>query len=273
MSKRLIGAINLYAFGRRHHFTREVQAALVEALVAQRPDAVVLTGDLTASALPEEFEAARAALEPLLTRVPTLVQAGNHDVYTTGAARAARIQDHFGPWMHLGADGIARLSLPGLTVLGLDPNRPHPLASGRIPDAQLHALPGALAAAPPSDGVMLALHYPILDRRGALYDGLEHGLRNAGALVEVLRAAPRRPCAIVHGHRHHGFRVDLDLGDVKVPVFNPGSSGYAWLPREQRAACFNVYEVEAGRLVGIERFQLGEGGFAPEPGGPYATGR
>jgi 3',5'-cyclic AMP phosphodiesterase CpdA len=273
LNKRLIGTANLYLAGRRHHFDRRAQRALVEAIAAQQPDALVITGDLTAQALPEEFALARAELAPVLDAWPTLIQCGNHDVYTRGARREGRLQATFGAWMHPTPAGIARLDAGDLTVLGLDPNRPHLLASGYVPDDQLHALAEALRTLPPERSLLLALHYPLLDRRGAVYDGLEHGLRNARALIEVLRAAPRRPDLIVHGHVHHGFRTELDLGDTRVPVFDPGSGGYAWLPDQDRAGCFNVYDLQPGQPVQVERFRFDGERFTPEPGGAYATGR
>lgn len=271
--KRLIGSANLYLAGRRHHFDPKVQAALVDALAAAKPDVLVITGDLTAQALPGEFELARRSLDPILHAQPTLIQCGNHDVYTRGARRDQRLQGSFGAWMHPTPDGIARLDVGHLTVLGLDPNRPHPLASGHLPDPQLRALEAALQDVPPDRSLMLALHYPILDRKGRVYDGMEHGLRNAGDLIAVLRAAPRRPDLIVHGHVHHGFRAELELDGAQVPIFNPGSGGYAWLPEKDRAACFNIYELTPGQPVMVERRRFDGQAFSPEPGGAYATGR
>jgi 3',5'-cyclic AMP phosphodiesterase CpdA len=271
-SKRLIGSVNLYLRGRRHHFDDRVQDALVRSMLDAAADVVLISGDLTAQAIHREFELALAKLSPLLAR-PALVQAGNHDVYTRGSSTHDRIAQHFGPWLHRRPDGLARLDLPGLTILGLDPNRPHPLASGRVPEAQLAALPAALADTRPDDAVILSLHYPILDRHGRLYDGWTHGLENASALVEVLRRSARKPTLIVHGHQHHGYRVALDLGDVQVPIVDPGSGGYAYEPERDRAACFCVYTFEGPRLVEVERHRHTERGFAPEPGGAFATGR
>jgi 3',5'-cyclic AMP phosphodiesterase CpdA len=273
VGKRFLGALNLYLANRRHHFSPAVQTALVDAVLASEPDLVLITGDLTALALPEEFELARRALQPLLDRVPTLVLPGNHDVYSSEAVRAHYLADQFGPWMHLTPDGLARLSLGDTQVIGLDPNRPHLTASGVLPDAQLRALPAALAEVPPEQFLVLALHYPVLDRRGEVYDGGWHGLRNARALISLLEASPRRPDLIVHGHLHHGFRATLSLGGGAVPILNPGAGGYAWLPEQDRAACFNVYEVRAGELASVQRHRFGPDGFAPEHGGAYASGR
>jgi 3',5'-cyclic AMP phosphodiesterase CpdA len=271
--KRVIGSANLYLAGRRHHFDPVVQDALVQALLDLAPDALLISGDLTAQALPAEFEVARAKLAPLLDRQPSLVQRGNHDVYTHGAVRDRRHEAAFGPWSHGGPDAIARLDVGHLTLLGLDPNRPGLLAAGRVPDEQLAALPAALAAVPAERALVLSLHYPLVDRHGAVYEGVQHGLANARALIATLRDAARRPDLIVHGHVHHGFRATLELGDAQIPICNPGSGGYAWLPKTQRAACFNVYTFDPGAPLAVERWRYDGARFQPEAGGAYATGR
>ena len=108
---------------------------------------------------------------------------------------------------------------------------------------------------------------------GDVYDNGRHGLTNARDLIEVLRAAPKRPIAVVHGHEHHGFRVDLALDELKVPIFDPGSGGYAHMPERRRAACMNLYEIDARGVLRVERYMYGADGFLPEAGGAYATGR
>jgi 3',5'-cyclic AMP phosphodiesterase CpdA len=274
-NKRLLGGLNLWIGGRRHHFSPVVQDALVKHIVDLEPDVVLITGDLTSLALDEEFAVARDALRPAIERFPTMILPGNHDVYTRGAARSRRFAAFFGSWM-AGAtdDRIARLDVGHLTIFGLDPNRPTLLSSGKLPDAQIAALIEALSN-PDLAGrsVILALHYPVLDRRGGVYDNASHGLVNARRLIEVLREAPTRPIAIVHGHEHHGFRVDLPLGDATIPIFDPGSGGYAWMPERRRAACMNVYEIAPGGALRVERYMYGADGFLPEAGGAYATGR
>jgi len=275
-NKRFLGWVNLFVGGRKTEFDETVQTDLIEHITALAPDAVLMSGDLTATALEAEFEKARAALNPVLERFPTLVLAGNHDVYTWRAARERRIARYFEPWMGLGGDpeGIARLDVGPVTILGLDPNRPGVLSSGRLPAEQLEGLAEALAGDALAERVvLLALHYPVLDRHGEVYDGLNHGLRNARELIAVLEAAPKRPVAIVHGHEHHGYQVDLALGEDRVPIFDPGAGGYADLPERGRAACMNLYEIAPSGAVRVERYRHGPDGFQPEPGGAYASGR
>ncbi|MBW2255274.1 MAG: hypothetical protein JRI25_11825 [Deltaproteobacteria bacterium] len=208
----------------------------------------------------------------MLDRFPTLVLPGNHDVYTRGAARQKRIQQFFRPWM--GLDGnpgsVARLDVGPLTLLGLDPNHPGVLSSGFLPPEQLQGLDEVLRSPVLADRtVILGLHYPVLDRAGRLYARFDHGLRNVADLVALLEAAP---VAILHGHRHHGYRTELRLGEDRIPSFDPGSGGLAPRPRQRRIACMNLYEVGDDGSIEVERYVYGATGFQPEPGGPYASG-
>lgn len=279
--KRLVGAANLYLRGRRHDYPAEVKAALVEHLLKLEPDLLILTGDITATALDAEFAAALEQLGPVLRRQPSFVIPGNHDSYTDKAHRGRSIHRYFGEWMHhpppdgSGREQLPRLDVGDVTVLGIDPTRATWLvASGVIPAGQLTALERTLAD-PSLDGrmIVLAIHYPVLDRRGAIYDGHEHGLTNARHLIDVLERAKHRPVMILHGHEHHGFHARLPMPDGgKIDVFNCGSSGYRRKPESGRTAAMNVYDLQPGR-VEVMRFQLGENGFEAELGGAYATGR
>lgn len=269
--KRFVGTANLYLGGRRHHFSRIVQDALVRHIVSLRPDLVCLTGDLTSTASEAEFATARAALEPVLRDFPTFVIAGNHDRYTYGSHRTDRIRTHFGPWMGDGRP-VTRRDLGPVTLFGLDPNHPTGLdARGDLPPEQLEGLRAALAD-PALTGrtVALCIHYPLLDRSGAVYDDRHHGLQNARALIAVLRDAKHRPAVVLCGHEHHGFRVDLDVGDARIPIVNCGTSGCA--ERGRRTASMCVLDVGDGRIAGIERYRYRDAEFRLEEGGAFASG-
>ncbi|MFK7931324.1 MAG: metallophosphoesterase [Myxococcota bacterium] len=273
--KRTLGTATLYGRGRRHHFHIDVQTALVDHIVGLEPDLVIITGDLTAQALPEEFELAKTALQPILSRFPTFVQSGNHDVYTGGSFRTRRLAAYFAEWMHeTDGDPVARLDQGTVTILGLDPCRPHWSASGRVPQEQLDRLAAVLEDDELAGrSIVLATHYPVVDRRGHIYDGALHGLRNASDLLDVLRAAPHKPVAYLHGHKHHGYRVDVPLHAHVMTSFDPGSSGYAFDEKADRAACMNLYTLNADGRLEPERFRFDGRHFSPESGGAYASGR
>jgi len=122
--------------------------------------------------------------------------------------------------------------------------------------------------------LVLAIHYPPLDRNGRLYDRTAHGLVNVRDLVHVLERAPVRPTLIPCGHVHHGFRADLVLRDgTRIPVVDCGSSGHVWQPERGRAAAMAVYEIDEGGGLTIERYIHDGDRFVSEAGGPFASGK
>lgn len=272
--KRMLGTANQVLRGRRHHFPRAVQQELVEHLLRLDPDLFILTGDLTAQALPEEFELAREDLAPVLDRIPTVILPGNHDVYTRGAQREDRIARYFGPWLHR-TGSIGRFEANPSVVFTLDPNRPTFLhASGEVPLGQLQDLREALNDDRWSGWFrVLALHYPLLDRRDEIYDNKHHGLLNARVLLHLLENVAHPPHLILHGHEHHGFRVDLPLGERSTTIVDCGSSGYVHMPEKGRSAAMAIYDVAADRSFTIERYLHDGAAFVPEDGGAFATGR
>jgi 3',5'-cyclic AMP phosphodiesterase CpdA len=272
--KRVIGTLNLYARGRRHMFADAVQSQLVTHIRSLEPDLVLITGDLTAQALPSEFAKARDALAPLLVERPSLVLPGNHDVYTPGSVRENLFSTTFGDWSGQPdpqGSGLVRVDVGNLTAIGLDPNRPTWVtAAGKVPRAQLRRLAEILAEPEMRERhVILGLHYPPIDWTGALYDAPSHGLVNARSLVEVLDDAPTRPLLIACGHVHRGFLTPLVLRDgARIPVVNCGSSGHSH--GDGRHASMGVYDVAPDGRVAFRRFVHDGRDFVPEVGGPFA---
>lgn len=266
-SKRALGAVNLYLFGRSAHFTLRTVEALVEAVVRSEPDLVVCTGDLTSTATPQEFERAAALLAPLTDRFPFLVLPGNHDVYTSESL--GRFRKHFGEWSNDGVYPYVR-NYGGVDFVALDVSRPDFLSRGLTPRQQLEALEGLLASGGVAPAVVL-LHYPLRDRRGGPYGPFTRSLENALELEAVLARHPR-VVAVLHGHEHHGYRTVIPREGSPLHSLNPGASGYAFLPERRRTAHFNLYDIDATGGLGVERFAFDGAAFAPEAGGAYATG-
>ena len=107
MNKRLVGMAALLA-GRAKRFHLGGFARLVEEVRRLEPDHILITGDLTTTALPDEFRAAKRAMSEL-TEAPDRVTVlpGNHDRYTWWAHRSRRFERYFGmfapqteyPWL------------------------------------------------------------------------------------------------------------------------------------------------------------------------------
>ena len=126
------------------HFGAEDRAAIdwFAALVAaERPDAVVMTGDLTMRALPREFEAGGAWLKSL--GVPVTVEVGNHDIpYYWDPLRRL-----FAPYTRYAAVERmieAPLTIPGVTIV---PLKTTARAQWRWNWSKGRVSPGALASA------------------------------------------------------------------------------------------------------------------------------
>ncbi len=267
--KRLLGTANLYVLGRRSKFSVTSQAAAVQATLAEEPDAVVITGDLTAQALDAEFAGARALLEPVLSRYPTVMIPGNHDTYVREDIPGERMREFFGQWM---GDGMPAVHHHGeVSFLCVETCRCHPLSAGWTPPDQLDAAAAKLAEIE-DRFVFLCIHYPLLGREGEPYGPSTRALANADAFRSFLGRASGVG-AVLHGHEHHGFRTEILTADGPVPILNPGATGYALIPERNRTAHMNIYEVQDGQLTDVRRLTFDGVSFRPEEGGAYATGR
>lgn len=287
IGKRTLGLVNLKVLGREHYFDADgiVPLAIADAL-EHAPDLFVMTGDMTALSVEEEFVAARAAFAPLLESLPSVVVPGNHDIYTSGAMRDARMERHFGPWMGGGtwdpqrkewvgraqpANGDpmpwpVRFRFGGVDVIATNPCKPGLRAYGRFGDGAI-ARAEALVRESRGDGqaVIYLLHYPVLEPGGLPYTHGGHCLRDLPELLESLRRAP--PDAILHGHKHIAFREQLRVdAERAVPIFGCGSTSAA-SPLPNRAAGYYLIDVGAGGVAGAQRrrFDLEQRTFVPFP--------
>ncbi len=265
-SKRLLGAVNLYLLGRSAHFTIATVEALVEAVVRAAPDLVVCTGDLTATATPEEFARAAALLAPITDGCPFLVIPGNHDVYT--AESVGRFREHFGEWANGGVFPYVQTH-GGVDFVGIDVARPQLLSRGLAPASQLAALDALLLAG--KNPAVILVHYPLRDRAGEPYGPATRNLENAAALESILAQHPR-VVAVLHGHEHHGYRTFVPREGEPILSLNPGASGYACLPARHRTAHFNLYDLSSAGALEVSRCAYDGAAFVPEAGGAYATG-
>ncbi|MAY79783.1 MAG: hypothetical protein CL930_03265 [Deltaproteobacteria bacterium] len=267
--KRLLGTANLYVLGRRTKFSLSAQEAAIASVVAAEPDVVVFTGDLTAQALDAEFSLARTLLEPILSRFPTVMIPGNHDTYVREKTPGDRMRELFGKWM--GPE------MPALHVHGdaaficIETCRCHPLSSGWTPEEQLAEAATKLQNIQ-DKFTFLCLHYPLLGRHGEPYGPSTRALANADAVREWVNTTPGIN-AIVHGHEHHGFKTNISGPNGPVTILNPGATGYAHLPEQNRTSHLCFYTVEDGKMTGLERLLFDGTSFSPEPGGAFSTGR
>jgi 3',5'-cyclic AMP phosphodiesterase CpdA len=206
LNKRVVGMAALM-LGRARRFRLERLGALVEKVESIRPDHVLITGDLTTTALPEEFARAAEVLRPLLrsTERATVIP-GNHDRYTGNSMRRRHFERAFGrfaggaeyPWLRIIAGRTA--------VLALDPSRPALSARGRLPTEQLHAARVLWEEQREAiDRLIVACHYPIEAPEGLRDDLRWKRLMNAEALAEWLETVGPHIYCCGHVHRAWAF--------------------------------------------------------------------
>jgi 3',5'-cyclic AMP phosphodiesterase CpdA len=161
-NKRVVGTASLLA-GRARKFRLERLDSVVARIKSLEADHLLITGDLTTTALSAEFRDAREALADLLvdSNRATVIP-GNHDRYTDGSVRHRQFEAHFGsfapsedfPWL--------RFLDRETAILGLDPTRAHISARGFLPPAQLAKAREILAnPATHPRRLIVASHYPI----------------------------------------------------------------------------------------------------------------
>lgn len=197
-SKRTLGVIGLLA-GRARKFRLERLDAVVERVKALDADHVLITGDLTTTALPEEFREAASALRPILSGPSrATIVPGNHDRYTTGSVRHRKFETTFGrfapsesyPWLKAIDEETA--------ILGLDPTRSHISARGYLPPEQLEAARGLAKERPRR--LIVACHYPLLAPPPYERQLAFKRLKNAGDVASWARTiGPHLYCC---GHVH-----------------------------------------------------------------------
>jgi 3',5'-cyclic AMP phosphodiesterase CpdA len=226
-------AVIVYSLHRRRFFRRvpEKLTALAGFAAEQRVDLVIATGDHTAFGTLPELTQAREALAPLMERPAGFVHVpGNHDLYVPSALRERRFDRVFGDTLHtdlpdLAVDGgwpMVRLFGRGVAVVAVNSARPNPepwRSSGTIPAAQIAALERALADRRVRERFVFVVTHFAPRLADGVPDGALHGLENADAFLDVCRGVERG--AILHGHLHSCFR--LDLPDLPA-IFCAGST-------------------------------------------------
>jgi 3',5'-cyclic AMP phosphodiesterase CpdA len=257
-SKRLLGMASLLV-RRARKFRLERVEEVVAKVASLDPDHILITGDLTTTALPAEFRAARLSLEPWLRHPERVtVLPGNHDRYTVGAHRDRRFEQFFGDFSPAPTYPWLRFLDHETAILGLDPTRAGLTARGRLPDAQLQQARELIAG---SNGairrLLIACHYPLDAPPPHRRDLASKELMNAEPVIRWLSAigphvyccghvhaawafrpdrVPRQLCVNAGapllrdrtGHCPPGF-LEIELAEKDVTVFHHGFRQDAWM--------------------------------------------
>ena len=223
------------------HFGREDQAAMrwFAGLVhAERPDAVICTGDLTMRARKGEFTAAAAWLKGL--GVPVTVEPGNHDLPYFNPL--ARLLDPYRRYRAV--EGVLErpIDLPGVTIVPLKTTARLQLRNmswGRVSRAGLKAALERLAEKPLGGVALVACHHPLIPTRAGERGETRHG---ADALALLAEAGAD---AVLSGHVHDAFDIAHHEAGRVVRLIGAGT-----LSERLRASppSFNEIRIDAGHL-------------------------
>ncbi len=232
------------------HFGAIVDLDQVEALEQMipdlRPDAVVISGDLSQRARYGEFQRARALVRTAARTAPVLVIPGNHDVrwWTrpfipfAKAALYTKYAACFGP------DPAPTLVLPGATVASaltshgvawgsLTPRLRDIAVKGHLPKREIERVRGVFAAAPPDRARVLVVHHNVLrgdiSRRMGLARWHQAQRRIAASGAEV----------VLCGHDH---QEGAELLEGRVVVSTAGT--LCRRSRGGRPGSFNFVTIE-----------------------------
>jgi 3',5'-cyclic AMP phosphodiesterase CpdA len=202
------------------HFGTE-QLPVVEALAAftaqQRPDVVVLSGDITQRARRAQFAAARAFVDRLAT--PVLAIPGNHDVPLFDLL--ARLTRPYGHYREAFGDDLEPVhASQDLFVQCLNTTRWWRHTTGEISARQIERVAARLADAAPGQLRVIVVHQPV-------------SVPSAGDVHNLVR----RHAAAVHRWAEAG--ADLVMGGhIHLPYVTP----LLGLPRR-------LWSVQAGTAV------------------------
>lgn len=204
----------------------------------QRPDVLLITGDLVDAGSPEEYDRLHGLLRQGLQGLdlPCLLVPGNHD--STAAMRQAFADQPGarapGAWWQF---AVRHEGWP-LRIVGLDTVLPGD-SGGLLCETRLQWLHDTLAAEPDTP-VLLALHHPPFDTGIGHMDDI--GLQGREGLAQVLARHPQVQL-VVCGHLHRCIRatvagrpvmtapstahaVQLDLARTAEPMFRLEPPGF-----------------------------------------------
>jgi Icc protein len=226
----------------------------------------VVTGDLTLSGEPTEFEKVKKLLAPWASRGKLTVLPGNHDVWSYEAAQKYRFLRALGPdgnGMRSAVQSFPRAVLLGddAVLIALDSARwgEDPWRTpGKVGSQQLRLARELVRDHARSErAVLLAVHHHLVIAQERVPSDAcvaRMPLADADQIVRLVAELPI--AAVLHGHRHVAFRVDLPGANGATPVLCAGSASRVADEPVRRARAF-VYEVERTGLRNVESFVAG----------------
>jgi 3',5'-cyclic AMP phosphodiesterase CpdA len=196
-------------FGTERPAVAEALRALVQ---AQRPQLLLLSGDITQRATGAQFAAARAYVDSLDVPV-CLAVPGNHDIPLFDLA--SRLLRPYARYARaFGAELEPQFENDDLLLLALNTTRRWRHVDGELSAAQVERVARRFEAAPPGQWRVAVVHQPIAVPSSAEAHDLLHGHQAARR-----RWAAAGADLVVGGHIHLPYVLALPEGSAQRPLW------------------------------------------------------
>ena len=262
--------------------------ALEQMVPDLRPDAVVITGDLSQRARHGELQRARALVQTAARTAPVLVIPGNHDVawWARPLIPFARAPLYAKYSRYFGADLAPTLTLPGAVIAsaltsygvawGSLTLRLRDLAvKGHLPKREIARVRGLFEAAPRQQARVLALHHNVLrgdiSRRMGLARWRQAQRRIVASGAEV----------VLCGHDHQegaellGGRVVLSTAGTlcrRSRGERPSSFNFVTIEPTAVHITYFRWDVESRRFRASDTYAFARAGKGAVPASPAPPG-
>lgn len=198
----------------------ELSRAVLDLAAERRPDLVVLSGDLTQRAKPQQFREARAFVDAM--PVPTLVVPGNHDVPMYRVWE--RVFSPFGAYReHFARDLEPVFRDDELLVIGVNTAFNWTIKDGRITLRRLREVAELLVAAPATACKIVVAHHHLIPPPNF---GNQRVLANAHEAIDLFSAAGVE--LVLSGHQHQTYIGNSEefypKGGAPVVILHSGTT-------------------------------------------------
>ncbi len=236
---------------------------ILGALQEEPIDHLLVTGDVTLSGETSEFERVAELLAPWSESGKLTVLPGNHDVWSYEAAASWRFLRTLGPDGRGMKKPVAVFPLevplsPEVTLLALDTARygaePKSTA-GLVGSEQLNAARDlAREATKQGKAVVLALHHHLVIPPERVPSDMALARMPLADAYKIVRLVAEIPfAAVLHGHRHTSFRVEIPGPAGPTPVICAGSASRVADEPVRRPRAL-VYEIDRTGLRDVSSY-------------------